>query len=273
MMGAENGQAPYLTADDGVYYIDTDSQAQAPSCVRNDNFSAAPFTAGSSYVVYQLFAKKDSTTTYQLYTGASPTGQWVWVQPHLTSASAPSNNMVVTPITDPTLTAALNAGVSVSDGVLQVRFDSSLIADQFSFAARDADAKCIPRDACQIGPHGDECVLSSSFAEPGLDATVGSICQKWATRVAGTTATSDGLSLSDCPASGCLGYSFTLPAGWVASPYAQSGMPLVTWFPQDPTWDRPLQVISQDSGICPAPPTPSGFCAAPTPTVTPPTDE
>ena len=271
MMGAENGQAPYLTADDGVYYIDTDAAGQATTCVANSNFSTAQFAGGKRYVLYQLFAKDDSKTTYQLYTGTDATGQWVWVQPHLTSASAPSNNMVVTPITDPALLPQLaTQAVIGKDGVLQVTFDSSLIADHFTFTARDDDEKCVPRDACEIASGGGACALASNFTEPDLAAVVGSICQKWATRVAGTTATSDGLSLSDCPASGCLGYSFTLPSDWTAEPYSTVGVPHVTCFPQNDAWDRPLQVISQDAAVCAVAPTPAGFCTMPTPTPIPP---
>ncbi|MEO8605076.1 MAG: G8 domain-containing protein [bacterium] len=267
MMGAENGQAPYLTADNGVYYIDTDSAAQTTACIANDNFSTAPFAAGTSYVVYQLFSKDNSKTTYQLYTGPTATGQWVWVQPHLTSATGPSNNLVVTPITDTTLLPKLEQrAVYGSDGVLQVTFDNSLIADEFTFTLRDDDEKCIPRDACAITTDGAGCGLASGFADPGLAGIVGSICEKWATRVAGTTAASGGLSLSDCPASGCLGYSFTLPSDWTAESYATAGAPLVSCFPQDAAWDRPLQVISQDATVCAAPPTPAGFCPMPTPT-------
>jgi hypothetical protein len=272
MMGAENGQAPYLTANGGVYYIDTDTAGQTTACVANGNFNTAPFTAGKSYVLYQLFATDDSTMTYQLYTGSGATGQWVWVQPHLTSATAPSNNMVVSPITDPTLVDALNMNAAVGpDGVLQVTFDNSLIADQFAFTARSDDEKCVPRDACQVTASGDACELSSGFGEPDLAAVVDSICRKWATRVAGTTSDSGDLSLADCPASGCLGYSFTLPGDWTPAPYATAGAPHVTCFPQDGAWNRPLQVISQDASVCPAPPTPADFCPAPTPSPTAPT--
>ncbi|MGH7787488.1 MAG: hypothetical protein ACRERC_11515 [Candidatus Binatia bacterium] len=276
MMGAQNGQAPYLTASDGVYYVDTGSALQSTSCIANtgDNpaYAPAPFAASSSYVLYQLFAKDDATTTYQLYTGtAEASGTWVWVQPHLTSATAPSNNLVVEPITDETLLAELDARVALhADGVLEIEMDSRLIADQFTFTARGADEKCLPRDACQVSADGSQCELASDFAEPDLADSVGAICEKWATRVAGTTPASQGLSLSDCPASGCLGYSFTLPATWTAKSYAEVGAAHVTCFPDDAIWNRPLQVISQDATTCSAPPTPSGFgvCPKPTPTAT-----
>lgn len=270
MMGAQNGQAPYLTANHGVYYIDTDTSSQTTSCILGGTFEPASFTAGSSYVLYQLFAKDDSKTTYQLYVGDAAAGQWVWVQPHLSVAGGPSNNLAVEPIADPTLLAKLTPNAKINSGVLEVVFDSSLIADQFSFTARADDEKCVPRDACQVATDGSKCELATAFSESGLEDVVGSICEKWATRVAGTTATSGSLSLSDCPASGCLGYSFTLPTmGWEPTSYADVGAGLTTCFPDDAAWDRPLQVISQDQTVCSMPPAPAGFCPAPTPTPTP----
>jgi cell surface hyaluronidase len=273
MMGAQNGQVPYLTTSDGVYYIDTDTAGQTTSCIPGTNYSPAPFTAGSQYVLYQLFARDDSQTTYQLYTGGAVDGAWVWVQPHVTSPTAPSNNMVVDEITDPTLLAELNPLVTQAAGMLEITFDSSVIADQFPFTARADDDKCLPRDACQVATDGSQCELASGFAETDLQATVGGICETWATRVAGTTPTSQGLSLSDCPASGCLGYRFELPTPFIPQSYAEVGAPRVNCFPDDSVWNRPLQVISQDVSACAAPPPPSGFGVCPAQTPTPTMDE
>jgi hypothetical protein len=281
MVGAQNGQAPYLTDADGVYYLDTNTAAQTTTgdrpypggqttdCIPGGNYQVATFTAGQSYVLYQLFVTDDARTTYQIYTGGAD-GQWAWVQPHLSTASGPVNNMAVTPISDPSLVAALNANVTQHvDGVTELVFDSSLIADQFAFTARAADEKCLPRDACQVQTGGAQCALAADFTEPGLTTTVGAICEKWATRVAGTTPDSQGLSLSDCPASGCLGYIFTLPSGWTPQPYGTVGAGRTTCFPDDALWNRPLQVITQDLDVCPDPTPASGFCPAPTPTPTP----
>ena len=277
MMGAQNGQAPYLTDADGTYYLDTDSAGQSPTCIAgNDhvppsNFRAAPFTAGQSYVLYQLFASDDARTTYQFYGGGAD-GQWVWVQPHVSTATGPANNLAVTPITDPTLVAQLDANITThADGVVEIVFDSSLLADRFAFTARPAGEQCVPLDACQVSTDGSHCTLASGFAEPELADTVRAICETWATRVAGTTPDSQGLSLSDCPADGCLGYAFTLPPGWMPQSYGAVGAGRATCFPDDPVWNRPLQVIPQDADVCADPPPPSGFCLAPTPTA-PPTD-
>ncbi len=272
MMGAENGQAPYLMASDGVYYIDTDATSQSTSCIAQPTtFELPTFSAGSQYVLYQLFARSGAKTRYQLYTGC--TGEWVWVLPHLTVAGEPSNNLAIEPIDDPTLVAALNSRLTQHpDGVLEIEFDSNLIADQFEFTTRADEEKCVPRDACQIAADGSQCALSSSFAEPDLAETVGAICGKWATRVAGTTPASQGLSLSDCPASGCLGYRFELPSSWTPKSYGEVGASHVTCFPDDAQWNRPLQVISQDAEVCPVPPTPSGFgdnCQDPIPVLSP----
>lgn len=269
MMGAQNGQAPYLTDGDGVYYLDTDGAGQSTSCIPGGNYGPAAFTAGQSYVLYQLFATDDARTTYQFYGGGAD-GQWVWVQPHLSTATGPANNMAVTPIGDSDLVTKLNGNVTeLPNGVVELVFDSSLLADQFAFTARAADQQCVPRDACQVSADGSRCTLAGGFAEPNVAHTVKKICETWATRVAGTTPDSQGLSLSDCPASGCLGYAFTLPPSWMPQSYGSVGAGLTTCFPDDAVWNRPLQVISQDAGACSDPPPPAGFCPAPPPTPAP----
>jgi hypothetical protein len=271
LMGAQNGQAPYLTANGGVYYIDTDSSEQSSACISGAGFGIAPFgstTNATSYVVYQLFAQDDSKVTYQFYTGESgdsPSGYWVWVQPHVYLSGEP-NTIAISTIPDP-LQDQLNANVSLRSGVVEATFDSSLFAAEFAFTLRNQDEKCIPRDVCSVGSAGEQCVLADDFVEPGLTDTMRSICETWATRVAGTTPI-DPLSLSDCPATGCLGYVFTLAQDFTGSPYATSGAPLVTCFPEDALWNRPLQVISQDMDVCTMPPAPAGFCSGPMPTPT-----
>jgi hypothetical protein len=87
--------------------------------------------------------------------------------------------------------------------------------------------------------------------------------------VGGATADSDGLSLSDCPASGCLGYRFNLSTSWMPKSYAEAGRQLATCFPNDATWNRPLAVTTQDASVCPTPPPPTGFGVCPTVTPTP----
>jgi len=267
MVGAQNGQAPYLTAAGGIYYIDTDTAGPSTSCVAGSTIGLATFSAGSSYVLYQLFAKQDTKVTYQLYVDPDATGQWVWVQPHLSQAGA-SNNMLVQPITDPVVLAALGSPMPNAAGILELTIDSSAIADQFLFTSRTGDEQCLPRDTCQLAANGSQCALADTFVEPGLETSVGEICSKWVTWVDGSTPGSD-LSLSDCPASGCLGYQFNLPMSWVAQSYATVGQPLATCFPNDATWNRPLALTTQGASVCPTPPPPTGFGVCPTVTPTP----
>jgi hypothetical protein len=182
--------------------------------------------------------------------------------------NAPANNMLVQEITDQNLLAKLNAEVTQNGGILEITFDNSVIADQFAFTSRDTNEKCLPRNTCQTSSDGSQCELAASFAETGLTTPVGDICSKWVTRVGGTTADSQGLSLSDCPANGCFGYSFDLPTSWVPKSYADVGNPLATCFPNDATWNRPLAVITPAANVCATPPAPAGFCLPPTPTPT-----
>src|SRR4029453_11762936 len=53
------------------------------------------------------------------------------------------------------------------------------------------------------------------------------VCHDWATFASGTTTTTPGeLSLVDCPSKGCLGFAFTLPAGFNGNKtYQQVGRP------------------------------------------------
>ena len=81
MLGGQGGQAPYLTSNNGVYYIDTNQQEANPSCFMQSVFEPG-FTAGQSYVLYNLFANENTNVTYQLYVGddfnTAPTASGSW---------------------------------------------------------------------------------------------------------------------------------------------------------------------------------------------------
>ncbi|MBK6769796.1 MAG: G8 domain-containing protein [Ardenticatenales bacterium] len=263
LMGGQNGEAPYLTADRGVYYVDT-TMTSKPSCGAGENrllpvnSHLAPFRDGETYVLYHLFARPDTRVTYQLFVGDGfrPTdGRWVRVQPHVFSGGG--NNLLVT--ADDGIAAPLPAAVN---GVLTVTLDNAQIGADFAFTARADDEKCHPRDLCQIAADGGGCTIAERYAESDLADAIRSICEEWATVTAGVADTMDGLTLADCPEGGCLGYAFTMPSGFEASraghPYTVAGLPLATWFPDDADWNVPMRLLPGENP-CPAPPPPSGF--------------
>src|SRR5262249_46583527 len=103
MVGPNVSQAPYLTMAQppglmttvqpgALYYIDTSTGSQQSiDCVTNRPAAMfpAPFSANTSYVIYNLFAKNDAVVSYQLFVGDGVNsldvvqGKFVRVLPHL----------------------------------------------------------------------------------------------------------------------------------------------------------------------------------------------
>lgn len=289
MLGGQNGQAPYLTSNNGVYYIDTNKQEANPSCFMQAQVFEPGFAAGQAYVLYNLFANENTNVTYQLYVGDDfqlSGGQWVLVQPHVYNPNSGQggNATAVTPITDAAVLATLNAGATVTDGILQVVLDHSAIADAYLFSSRPDYDVCLPRDICQIAtgtPTPTSCTIQAqpSFLDGNAtdyadyQTAVTDICTYWATATAGRTSlpntpgddASDPI-FADCPAGGCLGYAFTLPSTFAPMPYAQVGASLTGCF-EAAQWDIGMDVVDPR---CPPPSTPpaADFCPPATPTPT-----
>lgn len=289
MAGAQAGQAPYLTMNNGLYYIDTDGSNQPLSCVRQAEFWLPPFSADASYLVWQLFAKPDTEVTYQLHVGdafsLADDFSWVRVFPHENAPGMNGNDNWVETVTDASLLSALGTPhFDPCTGVLTVSIDQSALAPRFTFSARTTDEKCVPRDLCEIDGSGDHCVAAVAGTDP-LHGAVDSVCRSWVTTTAGTGSPDSDmtdLSLADCPEGGCLGFVFTLPTGFTAKSYAEvmaSYMPSgaapgtepdwdqypATCFPNDATWNRPLALdtAAYPNDSCPAPSAPSlpTFCS------------
>jgi hypothetical protein len=130
LAGSQNGEAPYLTTNNGVYYLDTNTQDL--SCITegpNNTTKVAGwhtpgFSAGQTYMIWNLFATQDTKMTYQIYVGnnfnPATDGQWVRVQPHEHHGSSGNNITVETCSNCSGLPA-----VSLTNGVLTVTFDHS----------------------------------------------------------------------------------------------------------------------------------------------------
>lgn len=261
MAGGQTGQSPYLTTNNGLYYIDTNtSGSQSLSCLRAGGFHLATFTPGQSYVVYQLFARPGTKVTYQLYVGSSydPTagGAWVRVAPHVYTGGG--NDMQVTLSPAPTGSTSFNA----TTGVLTITLDNGPVAGEYAFTSREADETCLPRDMCQLSPDGQGCVVSDSLSEAELKDDIDAVCRYWGSATGGESSLSGAapdLSLVDCPSGGCIGYAITLPGDFSPQPYSVVGQPLVQCYPDNGTWNRPLTTIDP---ACEAAPAPSGFCGS-----------
>jgi hypothetical protein len=255
------------------------------TCVNRENyapnFHVPAFTASQRYVVYQLFANENTRVTYQLHVGEAFQKDrdltWVRVLPHEFGTQG-GNSLRVKEISDATTIAKLNAGVSTpASGVIAVTIDNSAIADDFKLASRPVEESCLPRDLCTTNADRSACVLQQQdqfvSANPQdrtqWNEAITDVCGYWATAVAGRKklpntigADADNPSFADCPAHGCLGVVFQLPADFTAKPYQEVGAPLVQHCFDPATWNVPMHSKLPDACPTPKPPDPNAFCRA-----------
>ncbi|HZX26143.1 MAG TPA: G8 domain-containing protein [Telluria sp.] len=260
-MGAQIGAAPGLTMNQGLYYIDTDSTADAAGGAPAP-FQVASFSGGSTYLLHHLYATSQTKVTYQIYVGTQYTpanGQWVRIDPHKHNPYGPGLQVTASP-------AALGStSFDAATGVLTVTLDDSMAGD-FGFASASAQSDaCAPSNLCQVNKGKTGCTLNPAFKEIGLTGTVNEVCKFWSTRTSGQAL--DGVFLNDCPAGGCIGFSFTLPTGFVPQPYSTAGAGLATCFPNSAPWNSGFKVL--DASCSPTPPSTGNFCAPPKPPARP----
>ncbi|MGH3581229.1 MAG: hypothetical protein ACRDUB_06565, partial [Mycobacterium sp.] len=293
MVGPNVGQAPHLTMTEppgltgqqgALYYIDTNTAAaQSLSCLgrgRTNAMRPAPFEPDTSYVVYNMFARADAVSSYQVYVGegvADPAAvhvRYVRVKPHLTAADNTNNlqsfRSQVADACDPNIPGQWCSGMpkptlDTASGVLTFKLDQREIAAEFAPGARAPYELCMPRDLCYFDNtsqrcrfcrDGGTCTYDSLLPVdvPALNAPTASetapldvICQDWVNFTSGTTPTANGgeISLADCPANGCLGFAFTLPSTFVGNKtYAQVNPPVYDF---DPTSWADDQLIQRKS--------------------------
>src|SRR4029453_4518240 len=257
-----------------TYYIDTSTAAKQPTtCIRaitQGVMIPATFAPNNRYAVYNLFARNNSVISYQLYVGdnvpdgdSTPLqGRYVRVTPHLTSTDntngLSSFRSQVIDACDPNSTGQWCSGMpkpTVQNGVLTVTLDQRPIAADYQASEHADFDRCMPRDVCyfdgtQCQPclnNPSQCIRQQDFLAEDLmsmnqtDATgkkpLDVVCQDWATYASGTTSDTLGeISLSDCPAGGCLGFAFTLPTGFVGDKtYQDKGAALATCY-QECAW-------------------------------------
>ncbi|MCK9634937.1 MAG: hypothetical protein M0R41_01485 [Methylobacter tundripaludum] len=251
-MGAGIGAAPGLTMNQGTYYIDTNAVALNGSVPAP--FVNANFTAGASYLIHHLYAAGNSKTTYQVYVGPNyvpGSGQWVRIDPHVQN-----NGLQVTPA--PVSSSYGSSSYDGTSGILTVTLDNGTVASDYAFptSAVPEDA-CFPSNLCQIesGNNPQKCTVSDTFPEPDLKESIKSVCNYWSSRTTGQSA--DGVYLNDCPRGGCIGFSFTLPAGFTAVPYASAGQALASCYPNSAPWKTGLKITDKS---CAKPPGKGNFC-------------
>eukprot|EP01137_Pigoraptor_chileana_P014789 Opistho-2@69888 len=265
MGGTQTSQAPYLTMNHGVYYLDTNSQSVQSCCPHCFGANSATFTPNEWYMIWHVYASPNTKVKYQVHVGdgfnPATDGKFVRVTPH--SIDPNTGSALETPVFLDASGADFSTDVAVVNGTLFLTLDHSKIASDYNFTARGANEKCIPRDVCQISADQQSCVASDAFTakEPQLADEMSRICGYWASRAAGMYP-GEQTTFADCPASGCLGYAFKMPTAFVPQPYASVGAKLTSCFPRSRSWGVSLKSTPGDAS-CPPPSPSSGYCPSP----------
>ena len=304
MVGPNIGQSPYLTLSEApsistanqpglTYYIDTSggTQSAGTTLQRDDcvtgltrDMFVAPFEKNQSYVLYTLFAKNDSRTSYQVHVGdpvqgmePEVQGRYVRVKPHLHGSGSPTTfDSLRTVVDDPCVPgsagwcAALPVP-TVSGGILELSLDQSGIAADYELALHADYERCMPRDFCYYDETAtpprcepclndpSKCIRQDDFLAVDLasmnqsDASgakpLDIVCQDWVSFVGGTLQNDPGeFSLPDCPAEGCLGFAFTLPDTFTGDKtYADVGGPLANCYAES-AWENDALDERMDAG-------------------------
>jgi len=228
MMGAAIYQRSNLTVNNGTYYIDTTVGAAAQRAFNSPETisSLSVFGAGQTYYVFNLYAKPSTAQTYQIYVGSGfdPATDLSLVRADI--ATAP---LSFAPGPWP---QAWRQSYDRATGILTVTLNLASFQAQFD-AGRAAS--CQPQSFCSWNGASSACECSAQLQQddPALyaqcvgNAAAGDkpVCS-WAVRDL------------DCPAGGCFGFSFKLPAGFQTDP-SPNPRPAATAFPSDTIWNVP----------------------------------
>ncbi len=222
MAGTGKYQRSVLTVNGGTYYLDTtvsqltqrssealglkaDPNASYVECDFKPKGTCQPrsvnvFLAGQTYYVFFVYAKYNTKQVYQIYVGNG----------FDVNKGVKASRMTIQPTYETKEITIWPAGwkrelIAGPDGklnVLQITVDMAGFKSELD-PSIDTNGTCKPISFCK--PSGSSCLcnLSASdprvLANPKLMASCTQTCGNW------------GKKDLDCPASGCLGFAFTLP--------------------------------------------------------------
>lgn len=259
MMGMDFFQRSNLTANHGVYYIDTTvSQAKQQEGLQmtGQPHSFNVFKGNETYYVLLIFAKDTTKQTYLI-----PVGNGFDPEKDVNGISSPlkkSRPLDVSSLAWPAKWVRKWYKDDPSTGIVEVTVDLSDYKTKFENARMD---RCKPETFCtwtgsaETGSCGCSTKLQTSNKDlydectKPLGDNKNNICS-WAVRTV------------DCPEGGCVGFSFKLPTDPPAEPLPP---PAPCCFPDNADWNVNFSPVGQNiAGNCQDsnPPKPV-FCTAP----------
>lgn len=276
LAGISMWQRSALTAYDGKYYLDTTLSQEAQrktedlgrpgiaqevyveceyqkekKTKQNEDLQCQPrsvnvFEGGKSYNLFLVFAKQNTSQTYQIYVGDG-----FDMQNGVKGIRVPLESQHLKPIETDFPKEALNwqliEGPDGKKDVLEVKMDFAKLPASIKFDPKDpANGLCKPTSFCEGTGSSCKCKLTPENSalmrlNPNLKQTCDNVCATWA------------LEDVDCPDGGCVGFRFTLPAGFKADD--RNHRPLPKAFPTTEE-NSPWKTIGfsaadkADAGVC-----------------------
>ncbi|MCI0737127.1 MAG: hypothetical protein L0Y50_12800, partial [Beijerinckiaceae bacterium] len=237
MAGSSIYQRQTMTVNHGLYYVDL-----TPSTTTQFNFGNLlnVFMGGETYDFFYVFSTPDTQQTYKMFVGKN-LAKMPDVKPiRVNIKTAP---LVITPDTQRSALSPPPA-YDPKDGILTVTLNLKAFKPDYDSARID---HCVPKTFCAW--NGSKCVGKPDVYPP---LTLAELTQ--AERNA--TCAYAGKDI-DCPTGGCVGFSVTLPEGFVANNQTAANgnallKPLAKCFPNDDIWNN--------KELKPAPSTLAGAC-------------
>ncbi len=245
MMGANLWQRSTLTANNGVYYMDTAAGPTKQAGSPNKNI----FEAGHTYYVILVYATPTTHQVYQLYVGKGLAPDYPVKSVFLTRAFPGQSHFQ---FTDDRVTWPQGwlREYDPGTGILQVTVDMGFDTFKTEFARAQRDF-CQPASFCTLGKKGCQCNEDGAFTKICND---NDICARWA-----------GKDI-DWPDGGVYGFGVTFPPPPDFVPDDQDHRPVVPpagcLRQSAPGWNAPLiRAKQQLLGACADTPIPPAqFC-------------
>jgi hypothetical protein len=193
-----------LTVNHGAYYLDTTvplkmqesedfNQQGGPDKTLNTKFNA--FEPGETYTVFFVYAKSSTQQSYQIYVGKDPKNGSVTP----VKVPIPDSNFKPKPISGPVDCTTMDwltvdCKQVATAGIVTVTVDFGKVTN---LDPATDEGLCQPHSFCTR--KSGVCVSTLPDKDP-LKAHYDRVCRSWAVKDL------------DCPAEGCYGFQFTLPA-------------------------------------------------------------
>ena len=219
MAGMATAARETMTVNGASYYIDTtvprEMQAKEDLSVDGTVFFNV-FQPKETYTVFFVYLKGTTQQTYQIYVGKDFTKDMLKaVRVGIADAA-----FKIEPLKEQLPKWLIPDWSQVeTTGILTLRTNFESLSD--SLRPTPANGLCQPHEFCKAD--GDKCVGNVSERDPrfwvmGRHVTYGpqeanAVCSQWAVKDL------------DCPASGCLGFQFTLPSTFVADATPEAPSP------------------------------------------------